>query len=140
MGEGIQAFQIEAEALCKSFVQGYVGGEWRVVSRAGMVVCEYRITNLSLFSWGLLGFSTPPPTKQIGTLFTLCEIWFPVCSVPAGNKRQAKKRRIYDKGTFPLDCFSCEMISSINESSPYPQTENVRRLKAFWKECLFERK
>lgn len=102
MGEGIPAFQVEAEALCKSFVQGYVRGEWRVVSRAGMVVCEHRITNLSLFSWGLLGFSTPPPTKQTGTLVTLFEIWFPVCSVPAGNKRQAKKRRIMTKAHFLL--------------------------------------
>lgn len=97
MGEAIQAFQVEAEALCKIFVQGNVRGEWRVVSGAGMVVCEHRITNLSLFAWVFWGFSTPPPTKQTGTLVTLCEISFPVCSVPAGNKRQTKKRRIYDK-------------------------------------------
>lgn len=97
MGEAIQVFQVEADALCKIFVQGNVRGEWRVVSGAGMVVCEHRITNLSLFAWVFFGFSTPPPTKQTGTLVTLCEIWFPVCSVPAGNKRQTKKRRIYDK-------------------------------------------
>ena len=76
MGEAIQVFQVEADALCKIFVQGNVRGEWRVVSGAGMVVCEHRITNLSLFAWVFFGFSTPPPTKQTGTLVTLCEIWF----------------------------------------------------------------
>ena len=56
------------------------------------------------------------------------------------TRGRPRREEFMTKGAFSLDCFSFEMISSINESSPYPQPENVRRLEAFWKEYLFERK
>ena len=137
MGEGIQALQVEAEALCKSFVQGNVRGEWRVVSGAGMVVWEHRITNflcLLGFFWGLaphLPLSKQEHYERFGSQYV---------QLLQETRGRPRREEFMTKGTFSLDCFSFEMISSINESSPYPQTENVRRLEAFWKEYLFERK
>jgi hypothetical protein len=97
-----------------------------------------RITNLSWFAWALYRFSIlGPPQFRLNW-----DDWPPYLSFGIQWAQFIQETRSWPgrvksimKDMFHLDTSAFGMLSFLNESSLYPQTENIRGHKIIGKDC-----